>query len=270
MSVAIMYRQVQQVPAPAWKKLLELERRMDEAEAEAGYPLPRRYRSMCGGESANTRVCVRIFESYACFAAKIAARYLDDTLQKLDAQKYNLLNWEREELYYLDSGAAVPRWMQAISRKPFDPAHIDCALPRHSSVPNDLEQVRRNIEEGKLRVLYRQIQEVPRERWAEKMEQERRSDEVELAEGNPLPLRYRSMHSPLNSHIRVGEREYDSFEDVCRITEHFFAETTPEDAKVMDAEVSRQEFFTWEREELYYVDSDCFEPAWMSMTESNA
>lgn len=267
MSVAIMYRQVQQVPAAAWPAFLDLEKRMDEAERKLGYPMPRRYRSMFGGESSNTRVCVRIFESYGEFGRLLSERFLNDELQKLDAEKLNMIEWDRDELYYLDSGAPVPRWMQAISRKPFDPEHVACCIPRHDSTPKDPEHVRKCIESGKVRVLYRQIQQVPRDRWAEKMEQERISDEAELHAGNPLPLRYRSMHSPMDSHIRVSEREYESMEHLCRTTEDFFAETTPADAKVMDAEGRRQDFFTWEREELYYVDSDSFEPAWMSMTE---
>lgn len=267
MAVAIMYRQVQKVPASAWPAFLDMEKRMDAAEAKAGYPLPRRYRSMFGGEGSNTRVCVRIFESYAVFAKLLAERFLDDELQKLDAEKLNLIEWDRDELYYLDSGAPVPRWMQAISRRPFDPKHVACAIPRYDSAPKDMEQIRKNIEAGKVRVLYRQIQHIPRERWAEKMEQERISDDAELRAGNPLPLRYRSMHAPMDSHTRVSEREYDSMEQLCRVTENFFSEATPEDAEVMDAEGRRQEFFTWEREELYYVDSDSFEPEWMSMTE---
>lgn len=267
MAFAIVYRQVQQVPAARWTDFLELEKRIAIVEAEAGYPAARRYRAMFGGESSNTRVYSRIFESYADFAKLLAERFLDDELAKLDAEKLNLIDWERDELYYLDSGSPVPRWMQAISRKPFESEHVACAIPRHDSTAIDPEQVRKNIEAGKLRVMYRQIQHVPRDRWAEKMEQERMSDEAELKQGNPLPLRLRSMHSPMDSHTRVSEREYESMEQLCCVTENFFAETTPEDAEVMDAECSRQEFFTWEREELYYVDSDSFDPDWMSMTE---
>ena len=264
MALAIMYRQVMRVRPGAWKRLLEVERRMDEAEARAGHPLPRRYRALFGGEAADTRVCARIYESYADFAALLARRYFDEGLQRLDAEKYCLLEWERDELYYLDSGAPVPRWMQAISRKPFDPQHIRCAVPRPEPVSLDAETIRKNMEAGKLRILYRHIQHVPRDRWAEKMEQERLSDEVEARQGNPLPLRYRSMHSPEDSQTRVIEREYDSLEDLCRITENFFSESSPADQAVMDAECRRQDFFAWEREEIYIVDSDSYTPAWMT------
>ena len=261
MALAIMYRQVMRVRPGAWAKLLDVERRLDEAEARAGHPLPRRYRALFGGEAADTRVCSRIYESYADFAALLAKRYFDEELQKLDAEKYCLLEWERDELYYLDSGSPVPRWMQSISRKPFDPEHAKCAVPRTQPIKLDEETIRKNIEEGKLRILYRHVQHVLRDRWAEKMEQERLIDEVEVRQGNPAPLRYRSMHSPEDSQTRVIEREYDSFEDLCRICENFSSETSPADHAVMDA---REDLFTWEREEIYIVDSDSYTPDWMT------
>lgn len=254
MSLAIMYRQVMQVPGTRWEDLRDLEQRMDAAEEKAGYPLPRRYRGLLGGETGNTRVCARIFESYAEFARLMAARFLDEELARLDAEKFTLADWCRDELYYVDSGAPVPRWMQAISRKPFAPEHIACALPRPDAAPMEKAEIRRSLADGKVPVLYRHIQHVPRDRWAEKMEQERRSDEAELAAGNPIPLRYRSMHSPMDSQTRVSEREYESLEQLCRVTEAFLLETTPADAEVMTQEARRQEFFTWEREEIYYLD----------------
>ena len=134
MALAIMYRQVMRVRPGAWSRFLDMEQRLDEAEAKAGHPLPRHYRALFGGEAADTRVTARIYESYADFAKLLAQRYFDEELQKLDAEKYCLLEWERDELYYLDSGSPVPRWMQSISRKPFDPQHIQCALPRPEPV----------------------------------------------------------------------------------------------------------------------------------------
>ena len=266
MALAIMYRQVMRVRPGAWSRFLDMERRLDEAEAKAGHPLPRHYRALFGGEAADTRVTARIYESYADFAKLLAQRYFDEELQKLDAEKYCLLEWERDELYYLDSGSPVPRWMQSISRKPFDSQHIQCALPRPEPVTLTADAIRKNIDDGKLRILYRHIQHVPRDRWAEKMEQERLSDEVEIRQGNPTPLRYRSMHSPEDSQTRVIEREYDSFEDLCKICEGFFSESSSADQAVMDAECRRQDFFTWEREEIYIVDSDSYTPDWMTQS----
>ena len=264
MALAILYRQVMRVRPACWTQYLDVERRMEEAELRAGHPTPRRYRALFGGEAADTRVLTRIYESYAEFAALLAKRYFDDALQRLDAEKYRLLEWERDELYYVDSGSPVPRWMQSISRKPFAPDMVKCIAPRPAPVNPDRETVLRNIEEGKLRILYRHMQHVPRDRWAEKLEQERLSDEAEAAQGNPRPLRYRSMHSPEHSQTRITEREYDSLEELCRICERFLGETSPADQAVMDEECRRQEFFTWEREEIYVVDSDSFTPDWMT------
>ena len=183
--------------------------------------MPRHYRALFGGEAADTRVTARIYESYADFAKLLAQRYFDEELQKLDAEKYCLLEWERDELYYLDSGSPVPRWMQSISRKPFDPQHIQCALPRPEPVALTADAIRKNIDD-------------------------------------------RSMHSPEDSQTRVSEREYDSFEDLCKICEGFFSESSSADQAVMDAECRRQDFFTWEREEIYIVDSDSYTPDWMT------
>jgi hypothetical protein len=263
MALAILYRQVMRVRPDAWKRYLDVERRMEEAEIRSGHPVPRRYRALFGGEAADTRVLTRIYESYAEFASLLAKRYFDDELQRLDAEKYRLLEWERDELYYVDSGSSVPRWMQSISRKPFDSQHIPCALPRPEPITLTADTIQKNIDDRKLRILYRHIQHVPRDRWAEKMEQERLSDEVEIRQGNPTPLRYRSMHSPEDSQTRVIEREYDSFEDLCKICEGFFSESSSADQAVMDAECRRQDFFTWEREEIYIVDSDSYTPDWM-------
>ena len=264
MALAILYRQVMRVRPDAWKRYLDVEQRMEEAEIRAGHPMTRRYRALFGGEAADTRVLTRIYESYAEFAALLAGRYFDDELQRLDAEKYRLLEWERDELYYVDSGSSVPRWMQSISRKPFDPEMVQCIAPRPQPVELDEDTLRKNMEEGKMRILYRHVQHVPRDRWAEKMEQERLSDEAEARQGNPRPMRYRSMHSPEDSQTRVTEREYDSLEDLCRICERFFGETSPVDQAVMDEECRRQEFFSWEREEIYIADSDSYTPEWMT------
>ena len=263
MALAIMYRQVMRVRPGAWAKLLDVERRLDAAEARAGHPLPRRYRALFGGEAADTRVCSRIYESYADFAALLAKRYFDEELQRLDAEKYCLLEWERDEMYYVDSGSPVPRWMQSISRKPFDPQHTQCAMPRPAPVSLDADTVRKNIEEGKLRILYRIIQEVPKERWAEKLEQERISDAAEKLRGDPLPTRYRAMLGSERSQVRINEREYEDYAAFAKTVESFLADSSPGDKAAMDAEIRRQGFFAWEREEVYIVDSDSFTPQWM-------
>ncbi len=112
----------------------------------------------------------------------------------------------------------------------------------------------------KVRILHRLIQEVPAELWAEKLEQERRCDEAEARAGHPLPRRYRAMYGPENAHIRVTEREYESFAEYARKFEEFY-----DSEELMQIEADRHRYFTWEREELYYVDSDQPTPKWMEL-----
>ena len=45
--------------------------------------------------------------------------------------------------------------------------------------------------------------------------------------------------------------------------ESFIEERTLGDKAAMDAEIRRQDFFSWEREEIYIVDSDSYHPKWM-------
>ncbi|NMA73262.1 MAG: hypothetical protein GX963_03695 [Bacteroidales bacterium] len=75
---------------------------------------------------------------------------------------------------------------------------------------------------AKVRILHRLVQAVPSELWAEKLELERRCDDAEKRAGHPLPRRYRSMYCQENSHIRVTEREYESFAEYARMFEEFY------------------------------------------------
>jgi len=248
MSLAVLYRQVFQVKPSNWKAFTALEDSFDKAEAKAGHPVARRYRPFVSVENSGSRVYERIYESFADFGKLSSERYLNKELSLLDAKRLNLTEWVRNELYYVDSGAPIPKWMSAISRKPFTEESLKCGIPRKDSFCS------RDKEPGKVKIMYRQIQFVPKDRWAEKFEMERNSDEVELAQGNPLPIRLRVMYGNENSHIRVSEREYDCYESLCKLHEDFVFESSKADAAVMDAEAKRQDYFVWEKEELYYVD----------------
>lgn len=260
----VLYRHVQEVPAEKWMEKLELERLTDEAEAEAGYPLPRRYRTLFTNEHSQTvRVEARIFESYLDFGLKMEARARNQKLLELDARRRSIIQWEREELFYVDSGSPVPRWMQAISRQKIPEEQMKQAnvyYPPNIPTP---EQVQKNIEQGKLRILYRTIQEVPKDRWGEKLEQERINDKAEAGQGHPIPMRYRAMFGSEKSQVRINEREYPSYAEFCKSVEYFIADNGPGNQAVMDAEIRRQGFFSWEREEVYIVDSDSYTPMWM-------
>lgn len=260
----ILCRHVQEVPAGKWKLKLELERQADRLEAALGYPPPRRMRALFSAEHSHTvRVEERIFESYADFGRKREERGKDRALQALDARRQAVVKWEREELFYVDSGMPVPRWMQAVSRRPMTAEEMREANVVGTPIQVTPEQAAANVKAGKLRILYRIIQEVPRERWAEKLEQERVSDTAEQFRGDPLPTRYRAMFGSERSQVRINEREYEDYVAFARSVESFIEDVSPGDKAAMDAEIRRQGFFTWEREEIYIVDSDSFTPKWM-------
>ena len=126
------------------------------------------------------------------------------------------------------------------------------------------ERAKANVDAGKLRILYRIVQEVPKDRWAEKLEQERISDAAEKLRGDPLPTRYRAMLGSERSQVRINEREYEDYAAFAKTVESFLADSSPGDKAAMDAEIRRQGFFNWEREEVYIVDSDSFHPKWMT------
>ena len=262
--IKVLYRHVQEVPADRWMEKLELERQTDEAEARLGYPLPRRLRSLFSSEHSHTvRVEERVFDSYADFGAKLEQRHRTPELMALDARRRSLIRWEREELFYVDSGMPVPRWMQAVSRRSMTPEEMKEANIVGDPICITPQQAQENIRAGKLRILYRIIQEVPKDRWAEKLEQERISDAAEKFRGDPLPTRYRGMFGSEHSQIRVNEREYDDYAAFTADVESFIEDRNPGDKAAMDAEIRRQDFFNWEREEIYIVDSDSFTPKWM-------
>lgn len=260
----ILYRHVQEVPADRWQEKLELEQLTDAAEAEAGYPLPRRLRPLFSAEHSHTvRVEERVFDSYCDLGEKLEERHRNRTLMELDARRRSLIKWEREELFYVDSGSPVPRWMQAVSRRPMSPEEMKEANIVGDPVRVSPEQRSANIRAGKLRILYRIIQEVPKACWAEKLEQERLSDAAEKFRGDPLPSRYRGQFGSEHSQIRINEREYDDYAAFARDVESFIEDRTAGDQAAMDAEIRRQGFFSWEREEIYIVDSDSYHPKWM-------
>ena len=263
--IKILYRQVQEVPANKWKEKLELERLTDAAEAEAGYPMPRRMRPLFSAEHSHTvRVEERVFESYGDFGRQMALRNQNPKLMELDAKRRSITKWEREELFYVDSGMRVPRWMEAVSRKPITEEDRKEANIVGDPICVTPEQAQANIQAGKLRILYRIVQEVPKERWAEKLEQERISDAAEKLRGDPLPTRYRAMLGSERSQVRINEREYEDYAHFAKTVESFLANATPGDQAAMNAEIRRQGFFTWEREEVYIVDSDSYAPKWMA------
>lgn len=100
-----------------------------------------------------------------------------------------------------------------------------------------------------MRIVYRQTQEIPFEKWLQEIELERKTDQEELRLGHPLPRRYRLWCGAEHSQTRVHERVY---EDMVEFGKMF--EAWADDEVCQKLEVERHNFYTWEREELYYID----------------
>lgn len=113
----------------------------------------------------------------------------------------------------------------------------------------------------KIRVLLRQIQEIPYENQSLQKELEHRSDLAALRLGIPLPTRYRPFLGEQQTNVRIHEREYDSIAEFFRL--HDLWERDPE---CQEIQRQWQQVYRWERRELYYVD-DASDPIipWIQM-----
>lgn len=100
-----------------------------------------------------------------------------------------------------------------------------------------------------MRIVYRQTQDIPFEKWMQELELERATDENESHLGHPLPKRYRMFSGSEHSQTRVHIRAYDDFERFGELFEQFM-----EDELGQKTEVDRHNFYTWEREELLFID----------------
>lgn len=261
----VLLRTVQEVPFDRWPEHIRMEERCDEALGEFGFGKPRRYRAMFGAEDANTRVSQILCGSFGELGELTERWARSGSLQHLEAERRRTFLRERHELFFVDSGSPVPIWMQKTSKTPIDPKYLNCCANDNVLVPESAEELRRCREEGKIRVMYRLIQEIPRERWAEKLAQEHESDEMERGMTAALPLRYRAMFGTEKSHTRVHEREYQSFAEIARGWERFIFASDDNGVKLERQEHERQSSFLWEREELYWVDTDCQIPQWMEI-----
>ena len=100
-----------------------------------------------------------------------------------------------------------------------------------------------------MRIVYRQTQEIPFEKWMQEFELEKATDDNESSLGHPLPKRYRMFSGAEHSQIRVHVRAYDDFEHFGELFEQF-----AEDRLGQETEVVRHNFYNWEREELLFID----------------
>lgn len=113
----------------------------------------------------------------------------------------------------------------------------------------------------KIRMLYRQVQEVPAENKKKQAELEHRSDLAALRLGIPLPVRYRPFTGNMTVNTRIHEREYESVGELARMQTLWLQD---EECRRIDEEWSH--ILNWEKREIYYVDdpSDPIIP-WIQM-----
>lgn len=100
-----------------------------------------------------------------------------------------------------------------------------------------------------MRIVYRQTQEIPFEKWLQELELERKTDDEEARLGHPLPRRYRYFSGAEHSQTRVHERVYEDFENFGKMFEAW-----ADDEVCQKLEVDRHNYYIWEREELLYID----------------
>ena len=114
--------------------------------------------------------------------------------------------------------------------------------------------------------MYRQIQEIRPGMWDAQYELERKTDEVEGGAGHPLPDRYRVLSAGgLNSQLRVHQRVYPSIAEWGRLVEVWASHE-----QMQALEVERKQFYTWEREEMLWVDQLGSPPMrWVTMMDED-
>lgn len=103
----------------------------------------------------------------------------------------------------------------------------------------------------KIRILFRQIQEVPVENREKQKELEHRSDLAALRLGIPLPERYRPFTGNMNNLTRIHEREYESVLEFTQLQQKWF-----DDPVCQQIDAEWEKCFNWERREILYGDDE--------------
>lgn len=258
----IMYRQVQELREHVWAPVTDLEARTDEAEAAAGHPLPLRLRMFAGAMKSQTRVQQRTYTSLSDWAARYEARQNDPLLARLDAERHELGLWQNDELYIADPSLSdTPAWAPLIDQvyregRGRAAEAMDRMLNTPPTAPLDLGEPVQAVDSSlhetgaPLALMYRQVQEIRPGMWEQQFALERETDEVESGAGHPLPERFRALSSAsVATQLRVHQRVYPSIAAWGQMFEEW---TTHE--RMQELEIERHEFYTWEREELYYVE----------------
>jgi len=101
----------------------------------------------------------------------------------------------------------------------------------------------------KIRILFRQIQQVPAYNEKKQQQLEHRSNLAAVRLGLPLPACYRPFTGNMDSRMRIFEREYRSMADFTRL--HVVWE---KDEECREIEQEWRQCYDWQRQEILYVD----------------
>lgn len=101
----------------------------------------------------------------------------------------------------------------------------------------------------KIRILFRQLQQIPPENRQTQLDLEHRSDLTCLRLGIPLPARMRPFTGNLDSRVRISEREYDSIAEFTRL---YVLMENDEECQQIAKEWTQ--CCDWQRQEILYVD----------------
>lgn len=280
----IMHRRLQEVrDERLLGRVFDVERRTQELMGADGHPTAAQFRVFTAGDlHSQTRIQERTYDSLEHWARAVEASAASRDLAALEPARRDLFEWERDELYYVDAfGDDVPAWVELVDRAVqqrreaaaeklqellaaagADPLHPEPQF--RAETPEEESEAAPAVVAARtpMPIMYRQIQEIRPGMWQQQFALERKTDDVESGAGHPVPSRYRAFAAgALDSQLRVHQRVYPSIADWGRFFEEW---TTHESMQAL--EVERRQFYTWEREELLYVDLPGAAPIrWMQL-----
>jgi hypothetical protein len=288
----IMHRRIQELrDERQLGRVFALETRTEELARPLGHPAPDRFRVFAAGNlHSQTRIQERTYDSFTEWAGAFEASAASTELAGFEPERRDLFEWEKDELFYVDAfGAEVPAWIELVDRAVTEKreaaaakldellvaAGTSPALPeaefRASAIADDAEVTAAPAvvrTHKPMPIMYRQIQQIRPGMWQQQFELEHKTDVVESAAGHPTPTRHRAFAAgELESQLRIHQRVYPSIGDWGKFFEEW---TTHEEMQAL--EIERRQFYTWEREELLYVDLPGERPIrWMEiMVEAQA
>lgn len=102
-----------------------------------------------------------------------------------------------------------------------------------------------------MKILYRQIIEIPAKNWSRFLENEKKMDDAEARFGYPFPRKYRQLFGASHSDtVRVYERQFDSYSEFGKLME-----ARQNNPVLKDLDKERQILSLSANDTYYYVDS---------------